>query len=151
MKTLQEKLTKLQAEIRAEEATKAKEELGLPVRGIRGVREAVLPSEEYIGLRTSARATADVGEVFKFLGNTGMKLPLRLDLYNHSPTGFDWGYGGSGPSQLALAILADATGDDQYALARRQDFKSEVISGLAYDNWRLTQVSVREWVDAHPG
>lgn len=29
----------------------------------------------------------------------------RLDLFNHSPTGFEWGYGGSGPAQLALAIL----------------------------------------------
>jgi hypothetical protein len=33
-------------------------------------------------------------------------LELRLDLFNHSPTGFEWGYGGSGPAQLALAILA---------------------------------------------
>lgn len=24
---------------------------------------------------------------------------------NHSPDGFNWGYGGSGPAQLALAIL----------------------------------------------
>ncbi len=31
----------------------------------------------------------------------------RLDLANHSPDGFSWGYGGSGPAQLALAILAD--------------------------------------------
>ncbi len=29
----------------------------------------------------------------------------------HSPTGFEIGYGGSGPSDLALAILADWTGD----------------------------------------
>jgi len=28
----------------------------------------------------------------------GTDLPLRLDLYNHSPTGFEWGYGGSGPA-----------------------------------------------------
>lgn len=35
------------------------------------------------------------------------ELPLRLDLYDHSPTGFEWGYSGSGPAQLALAILAD--------------------------------------------
>jgi len=27
---------------------------------------------------------------------------------NHSPTGFNWGYIGSGPSQLALALLLDA-------------------------------------------
>ena len=36
------------------------------------------------------------------------KLPLSpkqsQNLKNHSPTGFSWGYGGSGPSQLALAI-----------------------------------------------
>ena len=34
-------------------------------------------------------------------------LRLRLDLFNHSPTGFEWGYGGSGLAQLALAILAE--------------------------------------------
>lgn len=39
-------------------------------------------------------------------------LPLRLDLWNHSPTGFEFGYGGSGPAQLALAILSDCCGDE---------------------------------------
>ena len=39
------------------------------------------------------------------------RLDLRLDLRNHSPTGFSWGYGGSGPAQLALAICADVYGD----------------------------------------
>ena len=33
----------------------------------------------------------------------GRKLNPRLDLFNHSPTGFEWGYGGSGPAQTALA------------------------------------------------
>ena len=28
----------------------------------------------------------------------------RLDLCNHSPTGFECGYSGSGPAQLALAL-----------------------------------------------
>jgi len=41
----------------------------------------------------------------------------RLDLWNHSPTGFEWGYGGSGPAQLALALLADHFGDDQRPLS----------------------------------
>jgi hypothetical protein len=31
-----------------------------------------------------------------------------LTLRNHSPTGFEWGYAGSGPAQLALALLLDA-------------------------------------------
>ncbi len=37
-------------------------------------------------------------------------LPKMLELRNHSPTGFNWGYAGSGPCQLALAILADHFG-----------------------------------------
>jgi Family of unknown function (DUF6166) len=44
-------------------------------------------------------------------GQKSEPLPLRLDLFNHSPTGFGWGYGGSGPAQLAVALLADALGD----------------------------------------
>jgi hypothetical protein len=50
------------------------------------------------------------GAVAVFVSAAGqemMPLPLRCDLVNHSPTGFSWGYAGSGPAQLALAILAD--------------------------------------------
>ena len=55
-------------------------------------------------------------------------LPLRLDLLNHSPTGFSWGYGGSGPAQLALALLADALGDDDRAIRLHQQFKFKVVT-----------------------
>lgn len=43
-------------------------------------------------------------------------------VYNHSPDVFEWGYGGSGPSQLALAILLEVTGDDGRALNLYHDF-----------------------------
>ncbi|MBR0753465.1 hypothetical protein JQ604_14855 [Bradyrhizobium jicamae] len=67
-----------------------------------------------------------------------MPLPLRLDLANHSPTGFEWGYGGSGPAQLALAILADALGSNQKALLLHQRFKWAVIAKLPRDKgWTL--------------
>lgn len=47
-------------------------------------------------------------------------------LCNHSPDGFSWGYGGSGPAQLALAIMLELTGKpDGY-----QKLKWEVIAGL---------------------
>ncbi len=36
------------------------------------------------------------------------ELDLYLDVRNHSPTGLSWGYQGSGPNQLALALLIDA-------------------------------------------
>jgi Family of unknown function (DUF6166) len=60
----------------------------------------------------------------------GRPLNPRLDLYNHSPTGFEWGYCGSGPAQLALAILADHLADDQEALNLYQRFKWAVVVGL---------------------
>ena len=61
-------------------------------------------------------------------GQKSEPLPLRLDLFNHSPTGFSWGYGGSGPAQLALALLADALGDDDRAVRLHQCFKFKVVA-----------------------
>lgn len=58
---------------------------------------------------------------------------------NHSPTGFNWGYGGSGPAQLALAILLDYYGPDAPELDLYQDFKFAVIAALSQDqDWTLT-------------
>jgi hypothetical protein len=48
--------------------------------------------------------------------------------WNHSPDGFNWGYGGSGPAQLALAVILKITGKpDNY-----QHFKWNVISKLPF-------------------
>ena len=44
---------------------------------------------------------------------------------NHSPDGFAWGYGGSGPAQLALAICLEIDYPGHY-----QDFKWGIISKL---------------------
>src|ERR1022692_1412541 len=68
----------------------------------------------------------------------GRRLNPRLDLWNHSPTGFEWGYGGSGPAQLALAILADHCGNDEQALNYHQRFKWMVIAELPGRGWTLT-------------
>ena len=70
-------------------------------------------------------------------------LPWRLDLVNHSPTGLEWGYGGSGPAQLALALLADALQDDEAALRLYQTFKWEVVASLPWQEWTLTQGDVQ--------
>src|SRR5437867_3890573 len=73
----------------------------------------------------------------------GRPLNPRLDLRNHSPSGFEWGYGGSGPAQLALAILADCVGDVP-ALCHYQKFKGNVIALLPYKGWTITDDQVRE-------
>lgn len=68
----------------------------------------------------------------------GETLQPRFDLRNHSPNGFEWGYEGSGPAQLALTLLAHHLGDDERALALHQEFKREVIAVLAFAGWTLT-------------
>ncbi len=75
-------------------------------------------------------------------------LPVRLDLVNHSPTGFEWGYGGSGPAQLALAILADhlGPGGENIALDVYQAFKLEVVAHLARAGWMLTTAEIDAWI-----
>jgi uncharacterized protein DUF6166 len=71
------------------------------------------------------------------------RLPLRLDLWNHSPTGFEFGYGGSGPAQLALAILADCCGDE-LAVTYHQAFKWAVIARIPGPGGSLTGTFVRD-------
>jgi hypothetical protein len=77
-------------------------------------------------------------------------LDLRLDLRVHSPTGFSWGYHGSGPAQLALAILAHATGDDRPALIWYQSFKRHYVANWPQGQpWRMDRAEVLAWVETH--
>lgn len=76
----------------------------------------------------------------------GLPLNPRFDLSNHSPTGFEWGYCGSGPAQLALALLADHLCDPQQALDLHQRFKWQVVTELPYKRWTLTSLDIDEAV-----
>lgn len=46
----------------------------------------------------------------QLVGDHGKERPLHHVEY-HSPDGFSWGYGGSGPADLALSILSDMLGE----------------------------------------
>lgn len=84
----------------------------------------------------------------------GYSRPLRwrLDLVNHSPTGLSWGYAGSGPAQCALAILADALGDDRRAVDLYQAFKRERIAKLDQAQpWTMSQAQVVLWAAVKAG
>lgn len=78
-------------------------------------------------------------------GSAYSERPLapRNDLGNHSPDGFEWGYGGSGPAQLALAILADLLHNDPRAARLHQEFKWDVIAGLPRERWQITAAEIR--------
>ena len=76
----------------------------------------------------------------------GRPLDLRLDLRLHADRP-EWGYSGSGPAQLALALLADAVGDT-VALARYQRFKRAIVARFEREKWILTQGEIRSWIHA---
>lgn len=61
--------------------------------------------------------------------------PYRSQLLrNHSPDGFMWGYGGSGPAQLALAICIELFGKEA-AQRIYQDFKFQLIAGIPQESF----------------
>ena len=100
----------------------------------------------YVGLRTPIEC-----RVYR---PDGSELPWRLDLCNHSPTGLEWGFLGSGPAQLALALLADLLGDET-ALRYYQSFKRKVVARLPSVGWILSpaiiKASLSEIVSAERG
>lgn len=68
-------------------------------------------------------------------------------VWNHSPAGFNWGYQGSGPAQLALALLLDAGLPDDIAVRLHQDFKRSFVSKWpGGKNWSLPGEAVRLWL-----
>ncbi len=87
----------------------------------------------YRGVRTERGA-----RVVALTSTSTRPLDPRLDVRNHSPSGFEWGYGGSGPAQLALALCIDVLGGD-VERARRvyQDVKVRLIAGWQEDEWEL--------------
>ncbi|MGB0750202.1 MAG: DUF6166 domain-containing protein [Magnetospiraceae bacterium] len=78
----------------------------------------------------------------------GTPLDPRLDLRQHSMDGFEWGYEGGGPQQLALALLADALGDDSKALAEYREFVKTTIVHLEEQGWSLTDTQIRQTISS---
>ena len=73
--------------------------------------------------------------------------PVRSQkVWNHSPDGFAWGYGGSGPAQLALAFLLEATTEDE-AKKYYQDFKFNIISAISQKDFELPASKIYEWLE----
>ena len=91
----------------------------------------------YHGRRTEYGCTVDVEEDDECYG-----LHPRHDLRSHSPDGFEWGYSGSGPAQLALALAADVLGDDVKAqnIYQRLKFLCRVLHKDFYAHLRVMRM-----------
>jgi len=102
------------------------------------------------GTRTDGR-NANGGFIVKVVDAENEKVKVlsaatSQKLVNHSPNGFNWDYGGSGPSQLALGLLLDVTADTNLSLRYYQQFKWEIVAQLP-DTWELTETSILEWIE----
>ncbi len=82
-------------------------------------------------------------------------------LVHHSPSGFECGYCGSGPADLALSIIgvfvpasADGSGVrlykgqvcSRFAWAHHQAFKFEVIARLPRDGGTIRAADIHRWI-----
>jgi len=58
-----------------------------------------------------------------------------------SRNGFEWGYEGAEPAQLAFALLADHWGDEGQALHHAQAFMRDVVANFG-NEWEMTGADI---------
>lgn len=94
----------------------------------------------------------------------GMHFNISQRVVVHSPTGFEWGYGGSGPADFALNILdlyarhrlgehdefQAGRGPEghctQFAWDFHHDFKREFVARLPDEGGTITGAAIERWV-----
>jgi len=110
-------------------------------------RRAAHESQRWNELRKRYGVDGD-GETVVTCNGKLLRAARSLRLRRHSPDGFEWGYGGSGPAQLALALLLEyfdhvgqPAGTD-WALNLYQTFKFRVVGRLAHDAWILSGAQI---------
>jgi Family of unknown function (DUF6166) len=107
--------------------------------------------KENVKTYTGYRLPGDQGTVGRAIvtvheeGQEPRPLALRHDLRRHSEE-FNWGYGGSGPAQLALALAADVLGDIEAAQDVYQRLKFQLVGRFARDGWSLTEDQLRQTI-----
>lgn len=70
-------------------------------------------------------------------------------VWNHSPDGFNFGYSGSGPAQLALALLLHAGVDAVEAIRLHQYFKTSFLAAAVLERAPLRlDIDVAGWAHA---
>lgn len=63
----------------------------------------------------------------------------------HSPTGMECGYGGSGPADMALNILAGFVTDEE-ARKLHQRFKWDFIASMPKGGGTINANAIRQWI-----
>jgi hypothetical protein len=96
------------------------------------------------------------GGIVKVILPSGRSRSLR-HVVLHSPTGFGWGYGGSGPADLALSLLCDVLGERPSekqlyhgrfkAQPYYQAFKREFVTGWEFGSrFEIDSETILAWL-----
>jgi hypothetical protein len=81
----------------------------------------------------------------RWVGGIKTNVPRRI--VRHSPSGFMWGYAGSGPADFALNILSMFIGQEE-AERYYMDFKFEVVAAIPYEGGTVKRDFILEWIEA---
>lgn len=81
----------------------------------------------------------------KYSDGTESIIGVLKHRFYHSPTGFNWGYRGSGPADLARSILWDHL-EEEPPRALYMTFKEQFVSGWK-DEWQITSEEIQNWID----
>jgi len=91
-------------------------------------------------------AIPDFGNVVCSRDENGIHINVPRRITKHSPDGFCWGYGGSGPADLSLNILSVFIGQ-KLAEWLYQDFKWDFIATLPYEGGTIKREDILKWID----
>lgn len=115
------------------------------------MQEAVF--KVYIGKRhihpgTDKRVTITVAKVVgsKIVEEEELTPKASENVVKHSQHGFEWGYRGNGPTQLALAILLDFTKDEKQALRFFEDFKDCFLTTTKKEGFQINGSEIEEFI-----
>lgn len=107
------------------------------------------PATSFQGTRETKYGDLQVN-VFSATSNVVCRLPLRTNEYYGSPTGFECGYAGAGPHQLAYSMLRECGFDKKSALQVSHGVVTHLIAGLPEEGtWIVTREQVLEAAESY--
>lgn len=70
---------------------------------------------------------------------------VQQTIVHHSPDGFEWGYYGSGPTDLALNILVQYV-DVKLAMLYHEKFRNDFIAKMPREGGIIKSSKILEWL-----
>lgn len=114
----------------------------ISLNALEALLERLKPAQRYRGMRREGRAIV-------LSDGRPVDLQVSLQVVNHSPDGFAWGYTGSGPAQLALALLLDAGLPADVADGLHQRLKTDLVSQWTpWHPWELEGHDLQYWIES---